>query len=1167
MDTRKHLNIFLITPSTLALDLIHDKAASIDALPQATKNKKGWKKPYVGIKSLLNAASITAALIDVNVAQSKLVLLENFNENYSKFTTAEGVNATSEEVSTVELVSTAYVIYLDQDSAHIVAASKVPMLKPGVTTVMPITSAKDKAQRRLEVKARSTLMMGIPNEHQLKFNSIKDTKLLLEAIEKRFGRNAATMKTQRNLLKQQYEKFTAPSSEMLDQTFDRLQNLMSLLELLDEKLSQEDVNQMLLRSLSPEWNTHAVVWRNKAELETMSMDDLYNNLKVYEPEVKGMSSSSLSTENMAFVSSSNNNTNNTNEAVNTAHRVSTASTQAEEGPNYALMAFSSSSLDSEGNPQMDLQDQGVIDSGCSRRMTRNMSYLTNYEEIDGGYVAFGENPKGGKIIGKGTPSNGFADPRKESECNEQEKEDNVNNTNNVNAASINEVNVVGGKISIELPFDPNMLALEDYSIFDFSRDDEDDGAEADMNNLDSTIQEEPKKVIHALKDPSWIEAMQEELLQFKLQEVWTLVDLPKCKKGYTHYSGFPRKKDEGVIVIRNKARLVAQRLFLAYASFNDFVVYQMDVKNAFLYEKIEEEVYVCQPPGFKDQDFPDRVYKVEKALYELHQALRAWSMIGSLMYLTSSRPDIMFAVCACARYQVNPKVSHLYAVKRIFRYLKGQPKLGFWYPKDSPFNLVAYTDSDYAGASLDRKSTIGGKAKKSVKLMMEKLFRMELELMLLMLLGINLLLLGYYCWVKVNAVEDGKKVIISEASVRRDLKLEDEEGVDCLPNSTIFEQLTLMGSKTTSWNEFSSTMTSAIICLATNQKFNFSKYIFESMVKNLDNLSGKFLMYPRKLKRKDTQVPQPSGPTEHVADEAVHKELGGGPRRQETMRDTIAQTRFENVSKLSNVSLLARGNTLRSDEDSLKLKEFMKLCTNLQQRVLDLEKTKTTQQNEIASLKRKVKKLKQKKRLRNHRLKRLYKVSLIARVESSGDEEDLGEDASKQGMRINAIDADEDITLVNVQDDANNEMFDVNTLYGEEVFVAGQKENVVEEIVDAAQVSTTATTITITTEEVTLAQVLADLKSTKPKSKGIVLQEPGESTTTTTISSEGLSQDKGKEKMIEPMKPIKKKDLIRLDEEVALKLQAELMKKKDLQERKLKKKRLMKPILLGMTFK
>ncbi|GKF40278.1 hypothetical protein Tco_0120339 [Tanacetum coccineum] len=129
----------------------------------------------------------------------------------------------------------------------------------GKEQVAPITSAKDKAQRRLEVKARSTSMMGIPNEHQLKFNSIKDAKKLLEAIEKRFGRNEATKKSQRNILKQQYENFTAPSSEMLNQTFDRLQKLVSQLELFGEKLSQEDVNQKLLRSLSPEWNTHAVV--------------------------------------------------------------------------------------------------------------------------------------------------------------------------------------------------------------------------------------------------------------------------------------------------------------------------------------------------------------------------------------------------------------------------------------------------------------------------------------------------------------------------------------------------------------------------------------------------------------------------------------------------------------------------------------------------------------------------------------------------------------------------------------------------------------------------------------------------------------------------------------------------------------------------------------------
>ncbi|GKB73880.1 putative ribonuclease H-like domain-containing protein [Tanacetum coccineum] len=174
----------------------------------------------------------------------------------------------------------------------------------GVEKVIPPITVEEKAQKRLEVKARSTLMMGIPNEHQLKFNSIKDAKSLLEAIEKRFGGNAATKKTKRNLLKHQYKNFSAPSSKTIDQTFDRLQKLVSQLEILGENFHKK---------------------MNKPELETMSMDDLYNNLKVYEPEVKGTSSSNTSTQNLAFVSS--NNSGSTNEAVNTAHGVSAVSTQ------------------------------------------------------------------------------------------------------------------------------------------------------------------------------------------------------------------------------------------------------------------------------------------------------------------------------------------------------------------------------------------------------------------------------------------------------------------------------------------------------------------------------------------------------------------------------------------------------------------------------------------------------------------------------------------------------------------------------------------------------------------------------------------------------------------------------------------------------------------------
>ncbi|GJY42544.1 hypothetical protein Tco_0429814 [Tanacetum coccineum] len=541
------------------------------------------------------------------------------------------------------------------------------------------------------------------------------------------------------------------------------------------------------------------------------------------------------------------------------------------------------------------------------------------------------------------------------------------------------------------------------------------------------------------------------------------------------------------------------------------------------------------------------------------------SMIGSLMYLTSSRPNIMFVVCAYARYQVNLKVSHLHAMKRIFRYLKGQPKLGLWYPKDYPFDFVACTDSDYAKASLDRKSTTGGKT-----------INEEVQLLILV---------------------DGKKIIITESTVRRDLQREDVEGVDCVTNSTIFEQLALMGPKTTAWNKFSSTMASAIICLATNQKFNFSKFIFKSMVKNLDNV-GKFLMYPRfvqvfldkqlegmsnhnriyvtpshtkkifgnirrvgkgfsgretplfptmvvhnqeemgeglaistnphhiltfnqpspqpqktqksrRPKKKDTQVPQSSVPSDNVADEVVYKELnnslvraattassleakhdnGGGPRRQDTMGDTL-----------------------------LKLGLRM---------VLDLETTKTTQANEIASFKRRVKKLEKKDRSRTYKLKRLYKVGLSARVEFSRDKEFLGEDASKQG-RIADIDADVGITLVSTHFDVDTDMFGVHDLVGDKVVVesevdvkAGEKRNVVEEVVvviDAASIILVSVA-TITDVEITLAQALAELKSAKPKANKVMIQEPEQGITTTTpttiIHVPKPPQEKGKGIMIE----------------------------------------------------
>ncbi|GJW31404.1 hypothetical protein Tco_0051436 [Tanacetum coccineum] len=240
-----------------------------------------------------------------------------------------------------------------------------------------------------------------------------------------------------------------------------------------------------------------------------------------------------------------------------------------------------------------------------------------------------------------------------------------------------------------------------------------------------------------------------------------------------------------------------------------------------------------------------------------------------------------------------------------------------------------------------------------------------------------------------------------------------------------------------------------------------------------------------------------------------------------------------------NISCL--GNTLQSDEDILKLDELMALCTTLQNMVLDLEKTKTTQHNEIASLKRRVKKLEKKN--------------------------SLGEDASKQG-RIDAIDADEEITLVSVQN-VDEEMFDVNVLdevvkvinFATLITDAAQVRdagNVVSTADDATTVSaaTTTTAIITTVDDITLAQALMEIKSIKPKEKGVVIQELGKSTTiiSSQLSSQ-QSQDKGKGILIEPVKPMKKKDLIRLDKEAALKLKAEFDKEERLTREKAEKKK------------
>ncbi|GKD80087.1 hypothetical protein Tco_1342708, partial [Tanacetum coccineum] len=399
-------------------------------------------------------------------------------------------------------------------------------------------------------------------------------------------------------------------------------------------------------------------------------------------------------------------------------------------------------------------------------------------------------------------------------------------------------------------------------------------------------------------------------------------------------------------------------------------------------------------------------------------------------------------------------------------YLKGQPNIGLWYSKDSPFDLVAYNDSDHAGASLDRKSITGGCQFLGCRLISWQCKKQTVVE--------NSIIEAEYAKtvnreVQLQALVDGKKVIITESTIRRDLQLEDAEGIDCLPNATIFEQLTLMGmvknldnaGKFLMYPRFMQVfLNKQVDGMLTHKKIyeapSHTKNIFRNKKRLGKGFSGRETpLFPtmmvqaqeemgegsamqtaphhthtinqpstsqpqkkqksRRPRRKDTEVPQPSSPITNVVDEVVNEEMddslerapttatsldteqdrGGCPRRQDTMGDTSARTR-----------------------------------------VLDLENTKTSQAQEITSLKLKVKKLEKKGGSRTHKLKRLYKVGRSRRVESS-DEASLGdqEDASKQG-RIDDIDANEDIYLVNVHRD--EDMFGVNDLEGDEVVVESE---------------------------------------------------------------------------------------------------------------------------------
>nr|GEW19653.1 retrovirus-related Pol polyprotein from transposon TNT 1-94 [Tanacetum cinerariifolium] len=617
----------------------------------------------------------------------------------------------------------------------------------------------------------------------------------------------------------------------------------------------------------------------------------------------------------------------------------------------------------QGNPQLELQEKRVIDRGCSRHMTGKMSNLSEYEAIDSGYFAFGGDPKGGKIsretecvilspdfklldesqvllrvprknnmysddLKNVAPSEGltylFAKATLDesnlwhrwpghinfktinklekndakdlgNEDNEvlstkdprvnQEKEANVNSTNNINIVSPSDNatgikdNAVDKDIVYGCADDPNMPNLEEIV---YSDDDEDVGAEADMTNLDTNIPVSPLPTTRIYKDHPAKQI---------IRDIHSAPQTKRITKNVTNYDPeFPNRvyKVEKALYGLHQAPRAWKEMYIEFKKLMHKKL-QMSSMGELTFFLDSKYTMKTSKPLLKDENAKD----IDVHLYR--------SMIGSLMYLTSSRPEIMFAVCACARFQVTPKVSHLHAVKIIFRYLKGQPKLGLWYPKDSPFKLEAYTDSDYTE--------------------------------------------------KLAANADFADIVdfLNDNPIRKTKRKAAEISQSSGPTTLVADET-----------------------------------VYEEMGDRVERVSTT------------------------AASLDAKQDSGGSPRHQDTiLGDRPSQTSFERLSKQSHEPPLSRVNTLKSGKDSMTQQELMVFCTTLSKKVdslkTDLKQTKQIYGAAYIKLIKKVKMLEKTAKFSQARKR--------ARIVVSDDEDDL-EDPSKQGRKITKIDQDPGISLV-----------------------------------------------------------------------------------------------------------------------------------------------------------
>ncbi|GJT78613.1 hypothetical protein Tco_1045338 [Tanacetum coccineum] len=918
---------------------------------------------------------------------------------------------------------------MEFESINSNTTAKLPILKLGEYEIykrlfVPVT-AEEKTNKKNDVKARSLLLMALPNEHQLTFSQYPDAKTMFATIETRFGGNEATKKTQKTLLKQQYENFSASSTESLDSIFNRLQKIVSRLAILGVVISQEDLNSKILSSLPPEWNTHVVVWMNKPEIETMSIDDLYNNFKIVEQKVKKFVGASCGAQNLAFMTAlSTSSTNHVNTAMH-AYEVSTASPDVNTtSPQVSTASFSDNVVYAfmVENPngsnllQQDLE-QSHEDELEAMDLKWQLSLLKCFSCHKMRHFA--------------------------RECRApRSKEGHFRNQDNTRK-----------QVNNEDTSSKAMLAIDGVG-FDWS-----------------DMAEEQVQTNMALMAFSDLEASKDldKLLESQITN--------KSKKGLG-YSVVPPPHP----LIYNRPK----KLDLSYSGLDEFKEpefkgYGTENKTVFPVDKKVESV---KP---KNHENP-----VKNQLGSVHNTIKGkWMVVVPGAKIPFG--DGMLIVETTSKQSNDPPLSRGYILESGEDINAARP------------NLVLPVQVNAAEGDSINTSIQGGTDCLPTATIFEELARMGYE-------------------------KPSQKLTFYKAFFSLQWKFLIHTITQCL------------SAKSTAWNEFL-----VLGDMSHHKKIyvnpSHTKKIFANMRREGKDFSGRvtplfeiMMVQPTQDKGVDSGIPTNSNQAPITTQPSSSRSQKKQSRRKQRKDTAVTQEETQQDDSVPTPS----NDPPLSGEDSMQLSELMILCTNLQTQVLDLKKAKDDQAKEIADLKKRVQKLEKKKKSRTTGFKRLRKVGESRRVESSEHKDSLGdhEDASKQGRSIEDIDKDADVSLVDDTQERsdNEEMFVTNELHSDEVNVdmpvgEKQEQSAKEREVDTSvedtakpKVVTTATTTTITT---------------RPKARGVVVQEPSEFRTPQE-SQPSMIKDKGKAIMIEPEVLLKRKDQVALDEDLARNLQAQL---------------------------